>query len=275
VHGLLGERGVLLDGLEELGVEFFAGINAVVLEAFVPSAELLGVVFVASGLELFHVLVDVDTENSLSVNLRVELVLVSITSALVETGESAGLVGNVDSAVTSSLHGSENSVTSGSAYQTNVQKGLERSAVIMGLIGNVVLISGDLFVSLVERVHLQLGEQSTGQQQTSCIGSRVVGQTSGNLEFLEFAGRSLAENGVTAESGGDDLADNFRVRNTGNESVLRGVVLVLVVDDQISSGIVVSLALSSSSVLGLVALEVSLVFLHLHESHLRTGYLSS
>jgi hypothetical protein len=55
------------------------------------------------------------------------------------------------------------------------------------------------------------------------------------------------------------LASNVTVGDADDESVLWTVVLVLVLDDQSLSGLVVSLTLSSSSELSLVSLEVRLV----------------
>jgi len=66
---------------------------------------------------------------------------------------------------------------------------------------------------------------------------------------------------------GEDLACDVLVGEADDEAVLGGLVLILVLDDEPSSGIVVSLALSSSFELDLVALEVRLVLHNLNESH--------
>jgi len=57
----------------------------------------------------------------------------------------------------------------------------------------------------------------------------------------------------------DDLSDDFLVGESNDQSVLGSIVLIFVLIDESSSGIVIGLALSSSSVFGLVSLEVSVV----------------
>ena len=64
-----------------------------------------------------------------------------------------------------------------------------------------------------------------------------------------------AENLVTADLRSDDLGDDVAVGEANDESVLRGVVLVLGLGDQALAGIVVGLALLAALVLGLVPPE--------------------
>jgi len=64
-----------------------------------------------------------------------------------------------------------------------------------------------------------------------------------------------------------DLAEDSGVRFPYNESVLLGVVLVLILLDKSSSGEVVGLSLSSSLVFDLESLEVSLALHNFDEAH--------
>jgi hypothetical protein len=78
----------------------------------------------------------------------------------------------------------------------------------------------------------------------------------------------LAQNAVTLDCRVNNLADNLRVGSSDNETVLMGVVLVLILLDQSSSLSVVGLALSSTSVLGLEALVVSVSLNSLDKCHI-------
>lgn len=63
------------------------------------------------------------------------------------------------------------------------------------------------------------------------------------------------------------MNDDSSVCSSYNESVLLGVVLVLVLLNESSSGIVVSLSLSSSSVLDLISLVICFGFEYFDEGH--------
>jgi len=87
--------------------------------------------------------------------------------------------------------------------------------------------------------------------------------------LTEFEGISSTEDLITLNGGIDNLGNDSSVGGSCNKSVLGGVVFILVLDDESLSGVVVSDSLSSSSVLGLEALEVSLGLLQFNETHLR------
>lgn len=72
---------------------------------------------------------------------------------------------------------------------------------------------------------------------------------------------------VSLDSGVGDLSNDNLVAETNNQSVLRGVVFVLVLDDEPLSGVVVCLAFPSPSVFNLEPLEVGLVLYYLNETH--------
>ena len=64
-----------------------------------------------------------------------------------------------------------------------------------------------------------------------------------------------------------DLSDDNFVGEPDNQPIFGSVVLVLVLDDEPLSGVVVGLTLSSSSILDLVPLEVGFVLNNLDETH--------
>ena len=78
---------------------------------------------------------------------------------------------------------------------------------------------------------------------------------------------SLSHDLVTFEGSIDDLADNLAAGDTGNKSVLGSVVFVLVLHGKTLTGIVISLAFSTSAELGLETLEVGVVLVEFNESH--------
>ncbi len=58
----------------------------------------------------------------------------------------------------------------------------------------------------------------------------------------------------------NELTDDVGVGETNNETILGGIVLVLVLDDQALASIVVSLSLTTTTVLNLETLEVGFIF---------------
>ena len=64
-----------------------------------------------------------------------------------------------------------------------------------------------------------------------------------------------------------DLSDDNFVGEPDNQPIFGSVILVLVLDYEPLSGVVVSLTLPSSSILDLVPLEVGLVLDNLDETH--------
>jgi len=262
---LFRSGGVLSDLFVDLSVELVNGVNTSLLQVGVPEVELLGVVVFSVILVDLHVVLDVETEDSVSVDLSVVRILFTVSGV---SGVSLVGVGDVETTVAGTLQTTENSVTSGGGDQTNIEDSLEGlSLTFLNIAGDVVVSTIDLGGTLVQLVQASLVKESSGQQQTSAVASRVVGETSFKTESLKFSGLSFSKNSVTLDGGIDDLADNSGVGDSSNESVLGGVVLVLVLEDQSSSGIVVSLTLSSSSELGLESLEVSVSLVNLNESH--------
>lgn len=262
----LGLSGALSDFLVDLLVEGFHVGDLGGVEVLGPSAELLlelgGVVL----LELVHVGLDVETEDVLSVFLGVvsalglafldDLASLSCgNGSLLEVvaWESLGVVGDVDASVNSALHGSEHSVSSGGSDETNVEKSLERSSVFVDAFFVDVEELSVGFNTLVDVSHAEGSEESSGAEETSSVGGSVVGVTSFESESSELLGISLAEHLVSLDGSVDDLSDDSSVGSSDAESVLLGVVLVLVLLDESSSGEVVGLSFSSASELDLVS----------------------
>ncbi len=81
----------------------------------------------------------------------------------------------------------------------------------------------------------------------------------------ELLGVGRADDSVTSDLGGDDLAVDELVGEADHQAVLGGSVLVLVLGDELVALTVVSEALSSPSELHLELLEVSLVLDDLDE----------
>lgn len=78
----------------------------------------------------------------------------------------------------------------------------------------------------------------------------------------------MSEDSISLDGGVDDLSDDSGGGDSDDESVLGGVVFVLILLDQSLSGVVVSLSLTSSEEFGLVSHEVSFVLDELDKGHL-------
>lgn len=92
----------------------------------------------------------------------------------VETWESLVFVGDVESTVTSSFHGSENTVSSGGSDETNIKESLEWASIALEFVSAVVG-SINLVISLEHSVHVFSSEKTTGTKETSAVGGGVVG----------------------------------------------------------------------------------------------------
>mmetsp|Transcript_13174 Transcript_13174/g.22336 ORF Transcript_13174/g.22336 Transcript_13174/m.22336 type:complete len:352 (+) Transcript_13174:108-1163(+) len=280
VSGELLPVGVGNDGLVDLLVKFLAGLGLVGGQALLPLRELsleLGGVLL---LELVHVGGDVHSEDSVSVNLGVVgglgLLVVNSLSSLVGhsldlglgvSGESLGGVGHVDTSVASSLEGTEESGSSGGGRDTDIEESLE-GPLVLDVLLNVEHGSVDLVVGLVHLGESDLLEQSPGDQEAGAVGGGVVGESGGETVVLELGGVSGAKHSISGHGGVDDLADDLSAGSSDDESVLLGVVLVLLLHDQSPSSVEVGLALSSPLGLDLHPHRVSLVLDDLNETHL-------
>ena len=112
----------------------------------------------------------------------------------------------------------------------------------------------DLVVTLVHVSHLLLDQKSSGAKEANTVGTSIVSETALDSVSGEFLGVSGDHGFVALNSGVDDGADDSLVGSSDDESVLFGVVLVLVVDNKSLASVVVGLSLPSSAKFGLVAL---------------------
>lgn len=156
------------------------------------------------------------------------------------------------------LKGTEDSGTGGGSLDTNIHKSLEWSLVTFWL--NISDFTVDLVGSFIVTIKLNLLEESSGEEETSGIMSRVVGETSGETVMLKFSGISSAHDMITSHGSIDDLSDDSSTGSSNDESVFLRVILVLSLADESSSGVEIGLTLSSSLWLNLHSLGVSFVF---------------
>lgn len=197
-----------------------------------------------------HVLSDVATVDVVAEDVSVELLGLHVV-----TGESLLGVGDEDTTVRGTLHGTKDTGAGGGALQANVEEDLEGAALaIVGLGG---LGEGELTIGLLDTgevlVEAELLEGAAGDEETGGVGSGPVGQTVLDTVGLELVRVGRDEDLVARDLRGDDLADDVLVGEADDEAVLGRIVLVLGLGDEALAGVVVGLALLAALVLGLVA----------------------
>ena len=232
---------VLIDGSVDLLVDILAGLSLVGGEALLPLRELGLELGWSLLLELIHVVGNMNTEDVISVDLGVEVILglLFLTSGLtslvddlldltsVETWESLGSVWDVDTSITGTLKSSEKSGTGSGSGSSNIEVSLEWS-LILAVVLNVEVLTIDLVVNGVHGIELDLLQQSSGNEETGAISSGVVGKTGGQTMMLEFSRIGSAHNSISGHGGVDDLGNNSSVGSSNNKSVFLGVILILV-----------------------------------------------
>lgn len=275
---LLSDGGLLsgnLDsdgGLSDFGVHLLVkGLEVSDLssgQGLFPAGELLLEFGAVIFLEEIHVGLDVSTEDVVSVLLGVVSTgdlaflgngLASLSSdglLLLEVvaGESLGVVGHVDASVNGSLEDTEHSGSGGGSHETDVEQCSEWASVFIdSLLVDIEEFTVGCLDTLVEVVHSELGEESSSDEETGGVASSIVGETSLETVLLEVGGVGLAEDSIALDGGVDDLDDDLGVGPADAESVLLGVVLVLVLLDESSSCLVIGLSFSSPSILYLIS----------------------
>jgi hypothetical protein len=168
-------------------------------------------------------------------------------------------VGNIHATIGGSLHGSKHLGASARGLDSNVEVSTEGLSLVLidtlnvellgvatGLVSNfhtVCVEDIDGTVNLLHtRIHLvktELRKKTTGTQETGSIGSGEVLEAS-----LEAVARQLSrgrgtQDPVTGDLGGDHLDLHVLVGETDYESVLGGLVLVLVLGDELMAGSIV------------------------------------
>ncbi|KAJ5181861.1 hypothetical protein N7449_012008 [Penicillium cf. viridicatum] len=245
---LIGLEGILTDGLVGIGVDLLE-VTSVNLVLNVLGELGLVALLILIG-EVLHVLGDVGTVDVVLEGLGVELLGLDVV-----TGETAVGVGDEDTTVGGTLHGSEDTVTGGSTDKTNIEEGLEGAALaIIGLDGlGESVLTGSLLDTLELLVKVELLEDTTGKEKTGGVGGSPVGKTLVNAVLGELVSVGRGENLVTGDLRVDDLGDDVAVGEANNHAVLGRVVLVLGLGDQALASIVVGLTLAAATVLSLEA----------------------
>lgn len=219
--------GLLVDGLDVVGTN--TGGNVL--------GKMLLVLLLILLLEVAHVVGDVTTVNVLTEDLGIKLLGLGII-----TGEAGLGVGDVDTTIRGALHGGEDTGTSGGALETDIKEALEGTGSILKgldhLDGAIGLLDTGVLI-----LEAELGKDTAGQEKTSGVSSGPVGETVLDAELGELVSVGSGKNVITLELGVHDLADDVRVGEADDHAVLGGVVLVLGLDDQLLTGIVVSLTL--------------------------------
>lgn len=209
--GLLGSialvllEGVLTDSLVGFDVEVLETIGLNVIVNVLLELRLVALLVVIS--QSLHVLSDVTADNVLAESLGIELLRLDI-----ETGESVLGVRNEDATVGGTLHGTEDTGTSGGTGKTDIEEGLEGAA--LAIVGLGSLSQGVLAISLLNTgevaVNSELLEGTAGDQQTGSIGSSPVGQAVLDAVGAELVGVGSDEDLVTGDLRADDLPVFFK-----------------------------------------------------------------
>ena len=199
--------------------------------------------------ERLHVLSNVTGEDVLAEGLGIELLGLDI-----ETWEAVLGVGNQDTSVRGTLHGTKDTGTGGSAGKTNIEEGLEWAAgtLLLGGLGESEL-SISLLDTLEILIHTELLEDTAGDQETSAVSGGPVGETMLKTVSLQLVGVGGAEDLVARDLGGNDLEDDVAVGEADNETVLWRIVLVLGLGDEALASIVIGLSGTATLVLSLIA----------------------
>jgi hypothetical protein len=154
--------------------------------------------------------------------------------------ESFWVVWDVKTTINGSFHGSEDTRSSGSSGQTNIEEDFKWSASFTFRLLDFVESTISLDNSLVDFVKSNFfgGEETTSKEETSGVGSWVVFETSfGSFRVdrssisRKFVGVGSSQDDIMVDGGISDLASNFSVGESNDESVFRTVVFVFVLKD--------------------------------------------
>jgi len=236
-------NGVSTNGLMSLGVHLLkvVSIDTSLDELGELALEALGLLS-----QLAHIFGNVATENVGAEHFGVQSLFL-----LIPAGEALLAMGNVNTTINGALESSEDLGTGAGATQTDIKEGLKGTRTIL-----------HVELSLLDAEGVQ---GTASAQQASAVGSRVVAQTSLDTESGELVGVGRGQDHITLDLGIHELTDDVGVGEADDETVLGGVVLVLVLDDQALASIIVGLALTAATVLDLEALEIGTVLDELDE----------
>lgn len=148
--GLLSIDGVLSDFSVNLLVKGFDSLNLGGSQSLAPLGELSVVSVLSFFFQLGHIIVNMDSEDSVSMGSGIIRGFFLDNGA---SGESLSVMGDVKSSVNGSFKGSEDSVTGGGSDETNVQNGFEGLSFLSVVVINRVVFSVNFVVSGVLGVH--------------------------------------------------------------------------------------------------------------------------
>lgn len=160
-----------------------------------------------------------------TVDVRLERIGIELLGLGVVAGEATLRVGDEDSSIGSSLHGTEDTGTSRGAVESNIKEGLEGAGSLVVGLGELKSSVG-LGLSLVGVGEAELGEGTAGDEESGSVGGGPVGETVVDAVAGELVGVGGGKNEVALELGGDNLFDSVEWCGVGvgvGDGVERGV----------------------------------------------------
>lgn len=145
-------------------------------------------------LKRLHVLGNVATNDVLLEDLGVELLGLGVV-----TRESLLVVGDEDTTVRGTLHGTEDTGTSRSASETYIEVALEGTGLVVTEGLDELEFTSGLNNTLVLVGKAKLGEGSSGNEETGSVTSGPVGETVLDAVSGELLGGGVGEDNVTLD----------------------------------------------------------------------------
>ena len=240
---LLGGRRISTDGLVSVGVDILQHITGDTVLDVTGELSLVG--FAVFLLESAHVLSNGLTEDLVTVSLSIVGLLFTVV-----TIEAGVLVGDINTTIVATLKDGENTSTSSGSAETDIEVAAERTllAEFSDEVSLLITFAGldftvNLLVALVHLSHTELSQKTSGAEETSAVSSSVVGETELHTVAGKFSRGGVADDTVTNDFSRNNLGNDLVVGDTGDKSVLGGVVLVLGLNNESLTSIVISLTL--------------------------------
>lgn len=155
--------------------------------------------FIVFLFERFHVFGDVST-----VDVGLKRVGIKFLGLGVVAGEATLRVGDEDSSIGSSLHGTEDTGSGRGAVKSNIKESLEGAGSLLVGLGELESAVG-LGLSLVGVGEAELGEGTASDEESGSVGSGPVGETVVDAVAGELVRVGGGKDEVSLELGGDDL----------------------------------------------------------------------
>jgi len=142
--------GVLSDFSVNLGEQGFNSLNLSGSQGLFNSGELSLEIFRGVFLKFGHVVINMNSEDSFSVDSSI--ILVSRIGILGESGESLLVVGDIESTIRGSFHGSEDSLSDSGVDNSDIEEGFEGSLFLDVIVNSeqFSINSGLSFIHVVE-----------------------------------------------------------------------------------------------------------------------------